>query len=251
MIVILSSAKTLDLDTSDVLIETSQPVFQKEAREVNSALAKLNSEEISELMSISPKLSQQVCGFISAFAKPKIKKPAIYTYSGVVYQQIEVASYSKADLQFAERTLRTVSGLYGILRPLDEIAPYRLEMGAGLAVKKSANLYDFWQKKVTALINKDIEETKAKCLLNLASKEYSRVVDSSGLKAPFINIDFKEKQGAKLKTVGLLAKVARGKMANYIVQQRIVNPQLLKKYDIDGYSFKAKLSDDNNFVFVR
>lgn len=194
-------------------IKSSSPLYAKEALSINRSIAKLDKKSISLLMDISPKLTEQVCGFIRDFCDSGNRKPAILMYSGVVYKQLNTKKLKFPDFEFANKTIRTISGLYGILRPLDLIAPYRLEMGANLQIEKGQVLYEFWQDKVTAAINKDAIKFKAKCVLNLASKEYSQAVKQEILKIPFINVDFKEKKGSKLKTVGLLAKVARGKMA--------------------------------------
>ncbi len=245
MLVLLSSAKTLDFSSGKFPFKARTPRFQKEAVQLNAKLKKLNRSQIGKLMDISPKLAEEVFGYVDGFSAVKTR-PAILAYRGVVFQQLKIDEYSSKDFKFADSSLRIISGLYGILRPFDLIAPYRLEMATDLG-----DLPAFWQKKVTQALNADIKEQKAKWLVNLASVEYSSAIAMGQLKASVINIDFKEKRGGKLKTIGLLAKVARGMMADSIIRQGWKDPADLKKFKAGGYKYEPKLSSASNFVFVR
>lgn len=175
-------------------------------------------------------------------------KQALLAFKGDVYTKIEVDTYSQDDFEFAQKHLRILSGLYGLLKPLDLIQPYRLEMGTRLETKKGKNLYEYWDKKIAKAIN---EAAAGKPIVNLASQEYFKAVDLKTLKTPVVNIHFKEFKNGAYQVIGLFAKQARGMMTNFAVKNRIENPQDLKSFNQEGYEFSAPMSGKSDWVFIR
>ena len=168
-----------------------------------------------------------------------------------MYVRLDAKSFTKADLTFAQDNLRFVSGLYGILRPLDLMQPYRLEMGTSLKTTAGKNLYDFWSSALSEHLSETLASHKSKVLINLASNEYSKAVPKGALDAEIITPIFKEKKGDSYKVVAILAKRARGLMARYIVKKKLKSPAKLKDFDVDGYAFNPDLSTDSDWVFTR
>ncbi len=175
-------------------------------------------------------------------------KQALLAFKGDVYTKIEVDSFTKEDFEFAQEHLRILSGLYGLLKPMDLIQPYRLEMGTRLENKKGKNLYEFWDKKIAKAIN---EAAGDKVIVNLASQEYFKAVDLKTVKSPIITIHFKEYKNDNYQVIGFFAKQARGMMVDYAIKNRITDPSELKLFNIEGYEFSETLSDKGNWVFVR
>lgn len=252
MLVITSPSKTQDFKPIKVKMQTSQPKMKGYIKEIVGVLKTKSKKEISSLMNISDKLSElnfsRFKDFSDGFNESN-SKPALFAFQGDVYSGIEVEDYSECELDFAQKHLRIISGLYGILRPLDLMQPYRLEMGTRLSVGNNKNLYEFWGDKISAEINK--ESTKDTVVLNLASKEYSQAIDRKALEAEIINVDFKESKDGKYKTIGLFAKRARGKMINFIIRNKLEDLRRIKEFDIDGYKFNEEMSDECNFCFTR
>lgn len=258
MIIVISPAKSLKLTPKANYQKYSKPFFIKEIGELSKILSKLKSEEISSLMKISEKLSTLNYERYKILSKnfDKIDQTnsiqALLTFDGDVYQEIDVENFSDKNFQFAQNHLFILSGLYGILKPLDLILPYRLEMGINFKNTKIAeflkikNLYDFWQEKINEYLNK----TAGNYLINLASEEYFQSVNSSKLNKKVINIIFKKNKDGNLKIIGTLSKRARGMMTNFIIKNEITNPQDLKKFNEKNYKFREDLSDENNFIFV-
>ncbi|MEL7053839.1 MAG: peroxide stress protein YaaA, partial [Cyanobacteria bacterium J06588_5] len=182
---------------------------------------------------------------------PENAKQALLVFDGDVYKDIDVQNYDDDDLSFAQAHLRILSGLYGILRPLDLMQPYRLEMGTKLATDKGKNLYEFWGDRLANLINAELEKQPEPCLVNLASNEYFKSINRKALNAKVLNIAFKENKNGVYKIVAIYAKRARGMMVDFVIRNRIENPELMKGFDRDGYSFNAELSDENTWVFCR
>ena len=205
-------------------------------------------------MKISDKLAtlnqQRFQDFTTPFT-PQNAKQALLVFNGDVYRGIDSENYDEDDLAFAQDHLRILSGLYGILRPLDLMQPYRLEMGTKLATEKGKNLYEFWGTQISELINTELENTPDPCLVNLASNEYFKSVDLTSLKARVLNIAFKENKSGTYKIVAIHAKRARGLMVDFVIRDRIENPELMKGFDRDGYAFNLDLSDDATWVFCR
>lgn len=254
MIIVLSPSKTLDYTTKIRVDNSTIPEFLKESAQLIKCLKQKKPSEISELMGISSKLSELNCQRYKDFHTPftlENSRPAILAFKGDVYEAIDIEKYNKNDFEFAQEHLRILSGLYGLLKPLDLIQPYRLEMGIALKNPKGKDLYEFWGDKITKAINISMEIQKSKLLVNLASQEYFKSVNEKKLNGKLLNIIFKEKQGGEYKIIGLFAKKARGSMADFIIRNRIENTHGLYEFRGNGYSFNKKLSDEFNYVFTR
>jgi len=214
----------------------------------------MRPKKLGELMNISNDLAtlnhQRYIDWDENFSLENTK-PAIQAFKGDVYLGLQVETFTLQDLDFAQEHLRILSGLHGILRPLDLIKPYRLEMGTKLPVNGKKNLYNFWGKEVTERINEELEKTKASCLLNLASDEYFGVIDVEKLAKPVLKISFKEYKNGQYKVLSFFAKKARGLMAAYIVKNRITEPEYLKEFSEEEYIFNTELSNTKEWVFTR
>ena len=250
MLILISPAKTLDYSAPNFK-ESTQPDFQTDTRSLVRIMKQKSAKEIGELMHISDNLAELNEGRFKTFQKDfteENSKQAILAFKGDVYTKIDVDEYSKADFDFAQQHLRILSGLYGLLKPLDLIQPYRLEMGIRLENKKGKNLYEFWDKKIAKAIN---EAANGQAIINLASQEYFKAVHLKTLKSRLINIEFKEFKGEDYKIIGFFAKQARGMMSNFAIKNRITEPEELKTFKEEGYEFSEKLSEGSNWVFIR
>jgi len=239
--ILISPAKSLDFESKFNCAISSQPQFEKDAQKLADEMKNYSSKDLAESMNISPKLSELNFERWKNFKKNESRQ-ALLAFDGDVYAGIEKEKYGKKDFEFAQEHLRILSGLYGILRPLDLIKPYRLEMGFC-----GKNLYEFWNKKIAD----ELQKSDAQCLINLASEEYFGAVDRKKITKPIINIFFKEKKNGALKIIGINAKKARGLMTNFAIKNKITEAQKLKKFAQEKYEFDEKLSDKNNWVFVR
>ena len=253
MLVLLSPSKNLH-NTPQPAPRTSQPRMTAESAMLIKTLKKLKPADLQELMEINANLAQLNYNRYHTFSLPHTAEnatAAIYTFRGEVYQGFDANTMTPAQADLADKQIRILSGLYGVLRPLDLIQPYRLEMGTELPVGKSENLYGFWGKKITQLLNEDIEATKSKEVINLASQEYMSAVDLKLLKAPVIDIQFLEDRNGKLQFLSYNAKRSRGWMARYIVDHKLKNSKDLKGFDAQGYAYREELSTPGKMVFVR
>ncbi|REG90933.1 peroxide stress protein YaaA [Algoriphagus antarcticus] len=250
MLILISPAKTLDYSTPTYQ-EFTLPDFQADTRSLVRIMKKKSAKEIGEMMHISDNLAvlneERFKTFKKDFTRENSKQ-AILAFKGDVYIKINVDEYSKEDFDFAQDHLRILSGLYGLLKPLDLIQPYRLEMGIGLDNKKGKNLYEFWDKKITKAIN---EAANGQAIINLASQEYFKAVNLQTLKSPLINIDFKEYKDDSYKIIGFFAKQARGLMSNFAIKNRITDPEELKTFNDGGYEYSETMSTTSEWVFVR
>ena len=254
MLAILSPAKTLDYETPLKTKLNSQPIYGRESNQLIKTLRTFEPFEVASLMKISDKLADlNHKRYVEWRNKPAESKtrPAALAFKGDVYQGLEAESFSDNDLKFAQRHLRILSGLYGLLRPLDVIQPYRLEMGTKLKTSKGQNLYDYWGTKLTTGLNEALKESKEGTLVNLASNEYFGAVQPKLLEGSLLNIGFKEKRNGQLKFVSFSAKKARGLMAKFIIKERLKNPDDLKNFDLDDYKFNKKLSSELDWTFSR
>lgn len=253
MITILSPSKTLDFKDELSCKKKSKPQFADEAFELVKILKKLSTAKLASQLKLSEKLAKLNHERFSSF-DPQYNKDnsrqALLAYRGDVYQGFELNQYSEDDFAFAQDHLRIISGLYGLLRPLDLIQPYRLEMGTKLKNSSGADLYHYWSEQVTESLNKAAKKVKATCIINLASNEYSKAVLREQLDFPVIDCVFKEKRGKDYKVIGLMAKKARGLMADYIVRKQIEEPSKLKRFKRNGYSFSSELSSDTSYIFL-
>jgi uncharacterized protein len=252
MQIILSSSKTQDMDCRQ-FPTTSIPLFLDRCEELVKRLQTYDVEDLASLMKMSSKLAELTWSRFDNFTFPPTpahSRQALLTFQGDVFSGIDSDQYNEADFSFAQKHLRILSGLYGILRPLDLIQPYRLEMAARFSAKKEDSLYSFWQESITQQLNKDLQEEQP-TLLNLASTEYSRVIDKKKLKATIVDVTFKEKKGDTFKVVAIHAKRARGKMVDYIIKNRITSADLLQNFSEDGYRYKKELSTNTLLTFHR
>jgi len=252
VIVIISPAKTLDFESKIPQFKTSEIIFPLEVSEILENCQKLSKADIAKLMTISPKLAELNYERFQNFdSKNNLSRAALFAYNGDVYDGFERSDYKQDDLDFAQSRLRIISGFYGLLRPLDSIKAYRLEMSIKLKNRLGANLYDFWREKVTEQLQQDLKQSGSDILVNLASNEYSDVIDQSLFKARVINVYFKEVREGVLKTVSINSKKARGVMANFIIRNKITEPSQIQKFNNLGYGFSAELSDQTNYYFVK
>jgi cytoplasmic iron level regulating protein YaaA (DUF328/UPF0246 family) len=250
MLLVISPAKTLDYSHPEYNAHTL-PDFTSEVKDLVGVLRKKSAKQISKLMHLSDSLSilneERYQSFTETFSSDNSKQ-AILAFKGEVYAKMEADSFTAEDLEFAQQHLRILSGLYGLLKPLDLIQPYRLEMGTKLKTKKGDNLYDYWGTKISKALNAAGE---GRTLVNLASQEYFKAVDKKTLKMPVITIHFKEHKEGSYQVVGFFAKQARGLMTRYAIQNRITDPEQLKVFQEDGYEFAERLSSAQDWVFVR
>jgi hypothetical protein len=254
MLIVISPAKTLDFETVPITKDHSQPGFLKESRQLVSQLKKLTPAEVSSLMKISDKLGGLNFIRFNEWKTPFTldnSKQALLAFKGDVYTGIDAETLSSQNLKFAQKHLRILSGLYGVLRPLDLIQAYRLEMGTSLENKQSKGLYEFWASKLTDQINQDLQASKSKHLINLASKEYFKSLQADDINAEIIVPVFKDYKNGQFKIISFFAKKARGQMSAYIIRNRLKDPQELKAFNVDGYKFYKSESNKSNWVFQR
>lgn len=254
MLIIISPSQTLDFETSVPPIETSQPAFLDQAATLMAALQRYDPAALAELMSLSPALTTQVQQYHAAWQRDHRldnARPALLAFGGVVYNGLQAQSLSVAQLDFAQAHLRILSGLYGVLRPLDLIQAYRLELKTKLAVGSTKNLYAFWGTQITEALNDTLSRIDSPVLINLASREYARAVKEKQLQAPMLTIEFKERKNGQLRSIAHFAKYARGLMAGYIIRHGLQTPATLKAFAEDGYTFDPDQSNDSTWVFSR
>lgn len=248
--VLLSPAKTMKFDDARPGLKKTTPYFAEQVTAIARTMKKFTPMQLGALMHISEKLAALNAGRYKDFGKQDIEA-AILAFQGDTYIGFDAKTLSDAQLKAAQNHVGILSGLYGVLQPLDTIEPYRLEMGTSVSIAGTKDLYAYWDDAVTARINTLVKKNKAQAVIGCASHEYLRVVHFDRLAAPFIQCDFKENKNGKLATVGLFAKRARGMMARYVVEKNITDPKVLKTFTGGGYAFDKALSDDGNFVFVR
>lgn len=253
MITIISSTKSLDLGREFEKSESTKPEFLKEVSHLVDILKGYNEEELAKLMKVSSKLAKVNYDRYKEFHHEKtLSNQAIFSFSGDVYKSMDPFDYSREQIEFAQEHLRILSGLYGVLRPLDLINEYRLEMATKLEGSEAKDLYDYWREKITDNILKEVNIHNEKIVLNLASLEYSKAIDRGKLNNITIyDVEFKENRQGQYKVVGTYAKRARGTMVSYIVKNRIDSIVGIKAFNEDGYSFNEELSTKTNIVFTR
>ena len=252
MKLVISPAKSLNYDSKLPTGFSSESCFLNEAKELTTLLKKKSPKALSALMHISPKLGalnyERNQNWSLPFSSENARQ-AIYAFDGDVYRGLDAYSISEAKLDILKDTVRIISGLYGLLKPLDLIQPYRLEMGTKFPVEKNKNLYEFWRKKITTALNDELYEDEL--LVNLASQEYFKAIDVKALKAPLIHVDFKEFKNGQFKTIAIFSKRARGLMTRHIVETNAKSIEDLKTFNAGRYAFDANLSTENKLVFTR
>ncbi len=252
MKLVISPAKSLNYESELPTGFSSESCFLSEAKQLNGLLKKKSAKALSELMHISPKLGalnyERNQNWSLPFSSDNARQ-AIYAFSGDVYLGLDAYTISEEKLDILQHTVRIISGLYGLLKPLDLIQPYRLEMGTKFPVGKNKNLYEFWRKKITTALNDEMHEDEL--LVNLASQEYFKAIDVKALKAPLIHVDFKEFKNGQFKTIAIFSKRARGLMTRHIVETNAKSIEDLKTFNAGRYAFDANLSTENKLVFTR
>ena len=249
MLVVISPAKKLNENSSLEVIPT-KPIFSQNASELASIANNLSISELQNLMGISENLAKLNANRFTSFGKQKTM-PAALAFAGDTYQGLNAHTFNKNDIEWAQDHLRIISGLYGLLRPLDKIEPYRLEMGSKLKTPNGNNLYDYWDKTISLAINKHSEDTNSKALVNCASQEYFQAIDLKALVPQIITPVFMEHRKGENKIISFFAKKARGLMARYIIKNKITKKDDLKNFNSDGYVFNRDLSSDNKLMFIR
>ena len=254
MLTVISPAKTLDFDTPTVTDAYTQPAHLTQSRKLVRRLRELSAADISKLMSVSDnlaELNQQRFKQWKTPFKPENARQALFAFKGDVYLGLDAYSMTTEDVEFAQDHLRILSGLYGLLRPLDLMQAYRLEMGTRLDTEQGSNLYQFWDDRITRSLNQELKQSKSQTLVNLASGEYFKSIKPKQLEAEIITPAFKEYRDGQYKFIQFYAKKARGLMARYLIDKKIDDPAALKGFDYAGYSYRPELSDDREWVFTR
>lgn len=254
MLLVISPAKNLDYDSPLPAIKASQPLMLDEAQRLVDELKTYSPHQISALMGISDKLGTLNYDRYQAWQRPftpKNARPAVFTFNGDVYQGLQAHQLDAHALAFAQSHLRILSGLYGVLRPLDLMQPYRLEMGTKLTNARGTDLYSFWREGITDHLNALIKKQRAQALINLASNEYFKAIDKKALSAPVIEPVFKDWKNGQYKVISFFAKKARGMMSAYIVRKQLTDPEALKSFDDGGYHYHEAMSTNQRWVFTR
>ncbi len=257
MIVILSPAKSLDYESKLPFEESSELLLGENAAYLAGKLKKFSSRKLSQMMDISSDLAELNARRFQEFDpsfSTSVSRQAIYAFNGDVYQGLDAYTLSKIQIDYAQRHLRILSGLYGWLRPLDLMQPYRLEMGTSWSVTpKKTSLYKYWDQELTGLLQEDMEATDSEYVLNLASQEYSKALKFNILECTVIAPEFLEERGGDYKMISFFAKKARGLMARFVIQNKITDHTALKNFDSEGYVFSERLSDigTNKWVYTR
>lgn len=254
MLMVISPAKTLDFETPPTTERFTQPQYLDHSQELIEILRELTPAQIGELMHLSDKLSglnaARFGSWTPAFT-PENAKQALLAFKGDVYTGLQAETFSEAELSYAQDHLRMLSGLYGLLRPLDLMQPYRLEMGTKLANARGKDLYAFWGTRISEWLNEALKEQGDDLLLNLASNEYFSAVKRSALNARIIDTDFKDLKNGQYKIISFYAKKARGMMSRFVISEKINTPDALKQFDVGGYRFNKEQSTATRLVFLR
>jgi cytoplasmic iron level regulating protein YaaA (DUF328/UPF0246 family) len=254
MLMVISPAKTLDFETPPTTARYTQPQYLDHSQELITQLRELTPAQISELMHLSDKLSglnaARFGSWNPAFT-PDNAKQALLAFKGDVYTGLDAETLDEAELSYAQEHLRMLSGLYGLLRPLDLMQPYRLEMGTRLANARGKDLYAFWGTRISEWLNQALADQGDDVLLNLASSEYFSAVKRSALNARIIDTEFKDLKNGQYKIISFYAKKARGMMSRFVISERINDPEQLKSFDIHGYRYSAEQSSPDKLVFLR
>ena len=252
MKIVVSPAKSLNFESPLPIQNYTESLFLKDAETIQKTLKKKKPKQLMELMDISEKLAdlnwERNQNWSLPFS-PENARPAVFAFDGDVYTGLDAYTIPIDKFPILEDKLRILSGLYGVLKPLDLMQPYRLEMGTSLPIGTKKNLYEFWKKKVTASLNSELQ--KDELFINLASNEYFSAVDTKTLKVPVITPEFKDYKDGKLKMISFFAKKARGLMVRYIIDTNAETIEDLKQFNYDGYAFDANLSKGTTLVFTR
>ena len=254
MLFLLSPAKSLDFDTPATGVDHTQPQFVPQAQALIDILREQSPQQIAELMDLSDTLAGLNVARYQAWSPKftaKNAKQAVLAFNGDVYEGLDAKTLSAEDLAWAQEHVAILSGLYGVLRPLDYMQPYRLEMGTKLANPQGKDLYKFWGSQISQYLNKQLSKQEQAVIVNLASQEYFKSVDRKTLQARVVECVFEDYKGGKYKIISFLAKRARGLMARFAVLKRVRTVEQLKKFNLEGYAFEAAVSEPDRLVFRR
>lgn len=254
MIILLSPAKTLDFESPLPPVPATQPQFVAQSAALIAVLQKKSTKQIAELMDLSEALATLNVDRYKAWTpsfNENNSRPAVLAFNGDVYEGLDAKSLKAKQLKWAQKHVAILSGLYGVLRPLDWMQPYRLEMGTALKQGKSSNLYQFWGSQIAHHLNEQLQDQKDPVVLNLASQEYFKAVDRKVLKARVIECVFQDHKNGQYKVISFFAKRARGLMARFAIEQQAETPEALKSFNLDAYAFEPAVSSDDTWVFRR
>ena len=254
MLLVISPAKTLDYETPPKTREFTVPDYLDDSQQLVRRARRYSALDIAEVMDVSMAIAElnheRFAKWKTPFT-PDNAKQALLAFKGDVYTGLDAQSMKAADFKFAQKHLRILSGLYGLLRPLDLMQPYRLEMGRKVDNDRGKNLYEFWGTTITEGLNAQLKRLKSEVLVNLASNEYFKSVKPKALKAEIITPEFKDWKNGDYKMMGVYAKKARGQLSRFVIQNQITEPEAMKEFAVDGYRFNKKLSAGNKWVFTR
>lgn len=254
MLLVISPAKTLDYDTPLKTKSVTQPDYLEESQRLIERARHWSVADIAERMAVSMTIAELNAGRFAAWHTPftaQNARQAVLAFKGEVYTGLDAGSLKAADFAFAQQHLRILSGLYGLLRPLDLMQPYRLEMGRKVDTERGNTLYDFWGSRITEGLNRQLQRLKTPYLINLASQEYFKAVQPGRLDGEIITPEFREWKAGQYKMMGVYAKRARGQLSRFVIRNRLTDPEALKAFDADGYAFNEAMSKGNRWVFTR
>jgi cytoplasmic iron level regulating protein YaaA (DUF328/UPF0246 family) len=254
MLLVISPAKTLDYDTAPKTRTFTLPDYLEDSQQLIDRARQWSALDIAELMEVSMKLAELNFERFEAWHTPFTQenaRQAVLAFKGDVYTGLEAESFSAADFKFAQNHLRILSGLYGLLRPLDLMQPYRLEMGRKVDTGRGRNLYEFWGEIITEGLNRQLKKLKSPYLINLASNEYFRSVKPKLLDGEIITPEFKDWKNGQYKMMGVYAKKARGQLSRFVIRNQLTEPEAMKAFNVDGYTFNEEMSRGNTWVFTR
>lgn len=254
MLILISPAKKLDYDTAPITEQHTQPDFLDDAQELIGVMRGYDAESVGQLMHLSEALSELNVQRYQDWSQPfnlQNAKQAILAFKGDVYAGMNADTFTEANLSFAQQHLRMLSGLYGLLKPLDLMQPYRLEMGTRLENPRGKNLYEFWGEQITNAVNSALKESRGDSIINLASNEYFKSVKKKQLQGQLITPQFKEYKDGTYKMIGIYAKRARGLMSRYIIENELTTPEPIQSFDWEGYQYNTELSSESEWVFTR
>lgn len=254
MLIVVSPAKNVDFKPQKLTNTFTLPDFTNKSEQLIAELRKLTPKQIAELMQVNPAIAELNFNRYAAWKlpfTPENAKQAILAFNGEVYRGLKARTFSEKDFIYAQGHFRILSGLYGILRPLDLIQPYRLEMGIKLVTPQAKDLYKFWGNLITEKLNEALKPMKKPLVVNLASAEYFKSVNQKLLAAPVLNIEFLENKNGEYKTIVVYTKKARGMLSRFILQHQLSDPDDIKAFDEDGYIYNPRLSKENNWIFTR
>ncbi len=254
MLLVISPAKTLDYSTPATTDRYTQPDYLDESQRLIDRVRSYSALDIAEIMKVSMKIAELNVERFAQWQRPFTPdnaKQAVLAFKGDVYSGLDAASFSEDDFAFAQEHLRILSGLYGLLRPLDLMQPYRLEMGRRIDNERGKNLYEFWGDAITEGLNRALAALGSRYLINLASTEYFKAVKPALLQGEIITPEFKDYKNGQYKVMGVYAKRARGMLSRYVIENRVTDPEAMKAFAQDGYAYNESMSSASHWVFAR